>query len=289
MQTYKLDAADCSVICSEKVGKFRTISQTQKNKKINKSSAAPVPTLSFNIQQQALDISAIEYANNTPISSPASQQNPQSPQPVAGPSGWVDPRLTTRITRVNATPEDNRSLSSSVSSISLEDSAPAAKKGRIQKIIWSAEPERLPALLTQLRHERENNPARLVDWIDENRIMHFAVIGVLSEQAARMGAVVMFETTNALLYALAKNYSAKQDVFRTLFSNHELGLRFVNTLPLVLHLPAGLKSTDLLRELSYDKLIQAKIYEFLNEKYVADRPVIKITRSVIIFMDELKS
>lgn len=190
-----------------------------------------------------------------------------SAEPVAGPGRTSSP---VPPPREDKSAEDLTSLSSSVSSLSLDD---AALRAQPREKIWSAQPEKLPALLSELQRVRRVSPHDLIDWINREQAMAFAVIAVLGGQAERMGTLVMHETAEALLQALAQDSSLTHDVYGALFpSDREVGLRFVNTLPLLMHRPAGVKITRLLNILSRDLALRGKIKAALGKKYVADSP-----------------
>ncbi len=181
--------------------------------------------------------------------------------------------MTTQITRVDDSPEDIASLSSSISSLSVEERAPVAKKAKLRKKIWGAEPEKLPGLLTGLLQIKANKSEEVLDWINSEQLMEHAVFAVLSGRAHHTGSLAMRETAKALLNILATHSELLHQVYDTLFPNEtELRLRFVNTIPLVIHSATGVVITQLFKKLCENSEIREKIKEFLNKKYIADRP-----------------
>jgi len=193
-------------------------------------------------------------------------------QEMAGNALMAQPAMTTHITRVDDSPEGIASLSSSISSLSVEERAPAAKKAKLRQMIWKAEPEKLPGLLIELEKVTAKSPAEILNWISSEQLMEHAVLAVLSGKAHHTGSRVMRDTAKALFNILATHSELQHQVYNTLFpNNHELGLRFVNTIPLVIHSTTGVVITQLLKKLCENSEVRREIKEFFKEKYVADR------------------
>ncbi|MBF6635330.1 hypothetical protein ITX54_01415 [Rouxiella silvae] len=191
---------------------------------------------------------------------------------MAGNALMAQPAMTTHITRVDDSPEGIASLSSSISSLSVEERAPAAKKAKLRQMIWKAEPEKLPGLLIELEKVTAKSPAEVLNWISSEQLMEHAVLAVLSGKAHHTGSRVMRDTAKALFNILATQSELLHQVYNTLFpNNRELGLRFVNTIPLVIHSTTGVVITQLLKKLCENSEVRREIKEFFKEKYVADR------------------
>jgi len=174
---------------------------------------------------------------------------------------------------IESAPEciDIDSLSSSASHLSIEE-GPSAKKPMHRQEREPGISTRLAGLLRDMNGLHHAEAQELLDLLIVEQVVKYASTGIMSGEAEKVGGRVIHSVAEGLLDVLRRKEKSEDEVFRALFPDaFDDKVVFVNALPIIMHLPAGLRVMELMHLLSKDPALKETINVFLHYSHVANR------------------